>query len=110
MYHSVVFLFRTVFLDVTPGSTVRGTGSCTCRRWHLFPPQHWCLLHSIIVKVTAIHNSAFLSRHMPPAVWSYVHVRSYSSRILKRAGSFTAQDVSEKYQSKIYRLLGHLHR
>jgi hypothetical protein len=26
----------------------------TCTRWHLFPPQHWCLLHSITAKGTAI--------------------------------------------------------
>ena len=195
MYHSAVFLFRTVFLDVTPGSTV-GTGGCrrlhlkcdgtraetrfrlsakrtspfksagasvqsttgsqgvrisgsnagytmfrgsvkgtgypsirqfplhfpsraspcairfqldsACRRWHLFPPQQWCLLHSIIATGTAIINSVFLSRYMPSAVWSYMYVRSYSSRILKLAGCFTARDFSEKYQSKIKRLLGQL--
>jgi hypothetical protein len=97
MYHSVVFLFRTVFLDVTPGSTVGGTGSCrTCRGWHLFLPQHWRLLHSITAMGTAILNSVLLSRHMPPAVWSYMHVRPYISRIFKLADCFTARDVSEK--------------
>jgi hypothetical protein len=98
-YHSAVFLFRTVLSYVTPGSTVGETGSRrTCRRWHLFPPQHCCLLHSITARGTAILNSVFLSRYMPPAVWSYMHVRSYSSRTLKLADCFTARYVSEKCQ------------
>ena len=69
MYYAVVFLFKTFFFNVKPGNTAGRTGFCRIySRWHQLPPKHWCPLHSIIAKGTAILISAFLSWYKPPAV------------------------------------------